>query len=124
VVFRSVADGIAFTGDTLFPLGCGRLFEGTPEQMWDSLSRLMAWPDETVMYGAHEYTAANARFLLSVDDRPETRAHAGAIFAARERGEPTVPTTMGIERALNPFLTAGDSAGFARRRAAKDVFAG
>ncbi|MBX9614278.1 MAG: hydroxyacylglutathione hydrolase [Caulobacteraceae bacterium] len=124
VVFRSVADGIAFTGDTLFPLGCGRLFEGTPEQMWDSLGRLLAWPDETVLYGAHEYTAANARFLLSVDDRPETRAHAAAIFSARERGEPTVPTTMGVERDLNPFLTVGDAAGFARRRAAKDSFAG
>jgi hydroxyacylglutathione hydrolase len=124
VVFRSVADAIAFTGDTLFPLGCGRLFEGTPEQMWDSLGRLLAWPDETVLYGAHEYAAGNARFLLSVDDRPATRAHAAAILAARERGEPTVPTTMGVERAFNPFLTAGDAAGFARRRAAKDSFAG
>ncbi|WP_269515666.1 hydroxyacylglutathione hydrolase [Brevundimonas subvibrioides] len=124
VVLRSVEDGIAFTGDTLFPLGCGRLFEGTPEQMWDSLGRLLAWPDETVLYGAHEYTAANARFTLSVDDRPEVAAHAASIFAARERGEPTVPTTMAVERAFNPFLTAGDAAEFARRRAAKDGFAG
>ena len=122
VVFRSAADDIAFVGDTLFPLGCGRLFEGTPEQMWDSLSRLLSWPDETVLYGAHEYTAANARFTLSVDDRPEIRAHAEAIFAARARSEPTVPTTMGIERALNPFLTAGGAEEFARRRAAKEAF--
>ena len=124
VVLRSPKDAIAFTGDTLFPLGCGRLFEGTPQQMWDSLSRLMSWPDDTVLYGAHEYTAANARFTLSVDDRPEVQAHADAIFAARERGEPTVPTTMKIERALNPFLTAGSAQEFARRRAAKDSFAG
>lgn len=122
VVFRSPADAIAFTGDTLFTLGCGRLFEGTAEQMWDSLTRLMTWPDQTVLYGAHEYTAANARFLLSVDDRPETRGHARAVFAARERGEPTVPTTMGVERGLNPFLTAGSAEEFKRRRAAKDVF--
>jgi len=124
VVFRSVADAIAFTGDTLFTLGCGRLFEGTPEQMWDSLQRLASWPDATVIYGAHEYTETNARFMLSVDDRPETRAHAEAIFAARARGEPTVPTTLAIERRFNPYLTATDGAAFAARRAAKDVFAG
>jgi hydroxyacylglutathione hydrolase len=124
IVYRSVEDSLAFTGDTLFPLGCGRLFEGTPEQMWDSLTRLLSWPDETVLYGAHEYAAANARFTLSVDDRPGVATHAAAIFAARERGDPTVPTTMGIERAFNPFLTADGAVGFARRRAAKDVFAG
>jgi hydroxyacylglutathione hydrolase len=115
---------VLFCGDTLFSGGCGRLFEGTPDQMHASLQTLAAWPDETVIWCAHEYTAANARFLLSVDDRPETRAHASEVFAARERGEPTVPTTMLAERALNPFLTAGDAAGFARRRAAKDGFAG
>jgi hydroxyacylglutathione hydrolase len=124
VVFRSVDAAVAFTGDTLFTLGCGRLFEGTPEQMWDSLQRLRDWPDETVLYGAHEYTAANARFMLSVDDRPETRAHAEDVFTKRALGEPTVPTTLGVERRFNPYLTARDGAEFARRRAAKDVFAG
>ena len=124
VVFRSQADDIAFVGDTLFPLGCGRLLEGTPEQMWNSLQTLAAWPDRTVLYGAHEYTAANARFALSLDDRPEMRAHAEAIFAVRERGEPTVPTTMGVEKAFNPFLRASDAADFAARRAAKDAFRG
>lgn len=124
VVYRSVADGEAFVGDTLFALGCGRLFEGTPQQMWDSLQALAAWPPETRVWCAHEYTAANARFALSLDDRPEMRAHAEAIFAARTRGEATVPTTIGAERAFNPFLRATDAADFAARRAAKDDFRG
>ena len=124
VVYRSVADGEAFVGDTLFALGCGRLFEGTPQQMWNSLQTLAAWPPETRVWCAHEYTAANARFALSLDDRPEVRAHAEAIFAARTRGEATVPTTIGAERAFNPFLRATDAADFAARRAAKDDFRG
>ena len=124
VVLRSAADEIAFVGDTLFPLGCGRLFEGTPEQMWDSLRKLAAWPDETVLYGAHEYTAANARFALTLDDRPEMAAHAEMIFAMRARDEPTEPTTLAIEKAFNPFLRAADAADFAARRAAKDQFRG
>lgn len=124
VVYRSAPDDIAFVGDTLFPLGCGRLFEGTPEQMWKSLQTLAAWPGQTVLYGAHEYTAANARFALSLDDRPEMARHAEAIFAARRRGEPTVPTTLAIETAFNPFLRACDAEDFARRRAAKDGFVG
>jgi hydroxyacylglutathione hydrolase len=118
------APGAAFVGDTLFALGCGRLFEGTPEQMWDSLRRLADLPDDTVVWCAHEYTAANARFALSLDDRPEMRAHAETIFARRERGEATVPTTIGIEKAFNPFLRAADAADFAARRAGKDSFAG
>lgn len=124
VVYHDAADGLAFVGDTLFALGCGRLFEGSPEQMWDSLSRLAAWPDETVIWCAHEYTAANARFALSLDDRPEMKAHAEAIFRARERGQPTVPTTIGTERRFNPFLRAGSAEVFAARRRAKDDFAG
>jgi hydroxyacylglutathione hydrolase len=122
IVYR--AGDEAFVGDTVFALGCGRLFEGTPEQMWDSLRRLMAWPDATRLWCAHEYTASNARFALSLDDSAEMRAHADAIFAARARGEPTVPTTLAVERRLNPFLTAGDAQTFAQRRAAKDSFAG
>ena len=124
VVYRSVEDDLAFVGDTLFALGCGRLFEGPAEQMWDSLNRIAAWPETTTLYCAHEYTAANARFALSLDDRPEMQAHAEAIFAARERGEPTVPTSVGVERRFNPFLRAADVADFAARRAAKDGFKG
>src|SRR5580693_10727192 len=120
----------------MFALGCGRLFEGTAEQMWTSLSRLAALPGETAVYCAHEYTASNARFALSVDDDPALKARAAEIFAKRERGEPTVPTTIGLEKATNPFLRAPILAGrmgqagapdyqaFAAVRAAKDVFKG
>ena len=124
VVYRSVEDDLAFVGDVIFALGCGRLFEGSPEQMWDSLNRIAAWPETTTLYCAHEYTASNARFALSLDDRPEMQTHAEAIFAARERGQPTVPTSVGAERRFNPFLRAADAADFAARRAAKDGFKG
>lgn len=124
VVFRAPADRLAFVGDVIFPLGCGRLFEGAPEQMWDSLEKIAAWPADTVIYAAHEYAAANARFALSLDDRPEMQAHVASIFARRERGEATVPTTVGVEKAFNPFLRAANAADFAARRAAKDQFKG
>ncbi len=124
IVYVDEADGVAFVGDTLFALGCGRLFEGTAEQMWDSLQRLASLPGATQVYYAHEYTASNARFALSVDDRPEIAAHAEAIFQMRERGEATVPTTVGIERRFNPFLTAGSVDVFAERRSGKDGFRG
>lgn len=125
VTYRSAADDVAFVGDVIFALGCGRLFEGSPEQMWASLGRIAAWPPRTVLYCAHEYTADNARFALSLPGADEAlRAHAEAVFAARSRGEPTVPTTVGIERRFNPFLRAGDAAEFAARRAAKDGFRG
>ena len=136
IAYHDPADRIAFVGDTLFALGCGRLFEGTAEQMWTSLQRLAALPDDTTVYCAHEYTASNARFALSVDDAPALKARADAIFAARERGEPTVPTTIGLEKATNPFLRAPVLAGrvgaagepdykaFGAVRAAKDAFKG
>ncbi len=132
IAYHDAADAIAFVGDTLFALGCGRLFEGTPEQMWASLSRLAALPGDTTVYCAHEYTAANARFALSVDVDPAVRARADAVFAARERGEPTVPTTIAAEKAANPFLRApllrpdatSPAEAFAEIRAAKDSFKG
>lgn len=136
VSYHDADDHLAFVGDTLFALGCGRLFEGKPDQMWDSLQRLAALPDDTRVYCAHEYTASNARFALSVDDDPALRARAEAVFAARERGEPTVPTTIGLEKATNPFLRAPqlaarlgaegkqDYEAFAAVRAAKDMFRG
>jgi hydroxyacylglutathione hydrolase len=130
VAYHDAADALAFVGDTLFALGCGRLFEGTAEQMWDSLARLTALPDATTIYCAHEYTASNARFALSVDDDPALKARAEQIFATRERGEATVPTTLAAEKATNPFLRAPllrpDAAtpaqAFAEIRAAKDSF--
>jgi hydroxyacylglutathione hydrolase len=136
IAYYDDADHVAFVGDTLFALGCGRLFEGKPEQMWASLSRLAALPDDTRVYGAHEYTASNARFALSVDPDPALKARAEAVFAARQRGEWTVPTTIGLEKATNPFLRAPqladrvgkagapDYEAFAAVRAAKDAFKG
>ena len=131
IAYHDAEDAIAFVGDTLFALGCGRLFEGTAEQMWDSLSRLTALPDATTVYCAHEYTASNARFALSVDDDPVLKTRAEQIFAARERGEPTVPTSLGVEKATNPFLRAPllrpnlePAMAFAEIRAAKDGFKG
>lgn len=136
IAYFDAADGVAFVGDTLFALGCGRLFEGTAEQMWSSLQRLAALPDDTQVYCAHEYTASNARFALSVDSDPTLKARAERIFAMRERGEPTVPTTIGLEKATNPFLRApklaarvgaageADYKAFGAVRAAKDVFKG
>ena len=136
IAYHDADDGIAFVGDTLFALGCGRLFEGDAEQMWASLQRLAALPDETTVYCAHEYTASNARFALSVDDDPALQARAEAVFAARARGEPTVPTTIAAEKATNPFLRAPrlaarvgaagrpDFEAFGAVRAAKDGFKG
>jgi hydroxyacylglutathione hydrolase len=136
ITYFDRADRIAFVGDTLFALGCGRLFEGDAAQMWESLQKLASLPDETTVYCAHEYTASNARFALSVDDDPALKARADQVFAARERGEPTVPTTIGLEKATNPFLRAPrlaervgaagrpDFEAFGAVRAAKDVFKG
>lgn len=96
-----------FCGDTLFALGCGRLFEGTPQQMWDSLCKLRALPDATRVYCGHEYTQSNARFALTIEpDNEELRARAAAIDALRAKGEPTIPSTLGEEKRTNPFLRA------------------
>ena len=96
---------ILFSGDALFALGCGRLFEGSPEQMWTSLSKLKDLPDSTTVYCAHEYTAANAAFALSVE--PQNQAlleRAEEIKSLRKNNTPTVPSNLGVEKATNPFL--------------------
>lgn len=116
-------DGMLFCGDTLFALGCGRLFEGTPEQMFTALGKFAALPDATRVYCAHEYTQSNARFAVTVEpDNAALLARAAAIDAARARGEATVPTTIGLEKATNPFMRAADAAELGWRRAAKDSF--
>ena len=122
---------VVFTGDALFSMGCGRMFEGEPEPMWAGLERLMALPDETAVWSAHEYTAANARFALSVDGDPAVAARAAQVFAARERGAPTTPSTIGAEKATNPMLRApilrpdlDPAQAFAAIRRAKDAFRG
>ena len=102
---------VAFVGDTLFALGCGRMFEGTPPQFWASLSRLKQLPPETMLYCAHEYTASNAKFALHADpDNAELASYAAEVFQRREHGQPTVPTTLARELATNPFLRADDPA--------------
>ena len=102
--------GAAFVGDTLFAMGCGRLFEGTPEQMWSSLQKFLDFPPETLVYCAHEYTLANADFALTVEPGNECLVARKALEAARRaRGEPTVPTTMAEELATNPFLRPGEA---------------
>jgi hydroxyacylglutathione hydrolase len=104
-------DGIAFTGDTLFALGCGRVFEGDMAMMWTSLSRLAELPPETVVYCGHEYTLANARFALTVDPgNAALQNRAKDIEQLRAANKPTLPTTIGEELATNPFLRPHDPA--------------
>ncbi|MDX2144782.1 MAG: hydroxyacylglutathione hydrolase [Rhodospirillaceae bacterium] len=96
-----------FCGDTMFSIGCGRLFEGTPQQMWASLSRLRTLPPDTRIYCAHEYTESNVRFAVSVDPHNAAlRSYEADVKAKRARNIPTVPSTVGLERAANPFLRA------------------
>jgi hydroxyacylglutathione hydrolase len=118
-------EGVAFVGDTLFAMGCGRLFEGTAEQMFGNMARLAALPSETRVYCAHEYTQSNGRYALVAE--PENTAIATRmreVDAARAIGKATVPTTIALERETNPFMRAGSVAELAERRAAKDVFKG
>jgi hydroxyacylglutathione hydrolase len=116
-------DRIAFVGDTLFAMGCGRLFEGTPEQMYASLQQLAALPSDTRLYCAHEYTLSNGRFASHVE--PSNGAVADRlerVARMRKDGVITVPTTVAEERETNPFVRAKDWQEFARLRAGKDSF--
>jgi hydroxyacylglutathione hydrolase len=111
IAYHLPAAGLAFVGDSLFALGCGRMFEGTAPQFWASLTRLRALPPQTLLYCAHEYTAANARFALHADpDNAALAAYAAEITDRRSRGEPTVPARLEREAATNPFLRADDPA--------------
>lgn len=109
IVYHLPDQHIAFVGDTLFALGCGRLFEGTAGQMWESLGKLRALPDDTTVYCAHEYTESNAKFALSVDAKNlDLVAYAEGVTRKRANNTPTVPTTIGAEKRANPFLRADD----------------
>ena len=111
ICYHIPAAGVLFAADTLFALGCGRVFEGTPAQMHYSLQKLATLPDETEIYFGHEYTEANARFAVTVDPENEALAQRAAeIGKMRAAGLPTAPTTMAQERATNPFLRAADPA--------------
>ena len=116
-------DAMAFVGDTMFAMGCGRLFEGTAEQMDGSLRRLAALPPVTELYCAHEYTLSNARFAAhSFPSSKEIADRLRHVEQERLEARPTVPTTVAQERATNPFLLARDVAHFAQLRAEKDNF--
>lgn len=107
VAFHIPAAKALFSADSLMALGCGRLFEGTPAQMWDSLRALAALPEDTIVYSGHEYTEGNARFALTIEPgNTALKARAAAITAARAKGEATVPSPLALEKATNPFLRA------------------
>lgn len=123
IAYYLAQDAAIFVGDTLFAMGCGRLFEGTAEQMFANMVRLRALPSETAVYCAHEYTLSNARFSLAQAPGDAAIAErAGEVAAMRERGEATVPTAIGIECATNLFMRAESADALASLRAAKDSF--
>jgi hydroxyacylglutathione hydrolase len=125
IAYHLPKEATVFVGDTLFAMGCGRLFEGTAEQMHANLQRLATLPPETEVYCAHEYTQSNARFAVTID--PENRAlrrRATEVDAARAEGRATVPTTIRLELDTNPFVRASSAAELAEIRRAKDSFRG
>jgi hydroxyacylglutathione hydrolase len=119
-----IADGgILLPGDTLFSLGCGRLFEGTGAQMFTSIAKYGDLPDDTLICAGHEYTASNAKFALTIEPENDMlRARAKQVEGLRAKGLPTLPVSLGEERATNPFLRAKTPEEFARIRTAKDNF--
>lgn len=125
IAYHFAEDAVAFVGDTLFAMGCGRLFEGTPAQMFANMQRFAALPGETRVYCAHEYTLSNARYArVAEPGNADIAARLEQVERARASGEATVPTTIAEELATNPFLRASSVEVLAERRAAKDAFRG
>lgn len=137
IAFHFPDSKLAFTADSLMALGCGRLFEGSAEQMWDSLCKLMELPDDTLICSGHDYSKGNAAFALSVDaDNPDLLVRIKGFDEARAAGKPMAQASLALEKATNPFLRAGDAqmksalgmadksdgAVFAHLRALKDAF--
>jgi hydroxyacylglutathione hydrolase len=125
IAYHFADDRLIFVGDTMFAMGCGRLFEGTAEQMYANMQRFSALPPETRVYCAHEYTQSNGRYALVAE--PGNRAivdRMADVDRARAAGEATVPTTIALELETNPFLRAASAVQLAERRAAKDAFRG
>ncbi len=122
IAYHFATEHAAFVGDTLFAMGCGRLFEGTAEQMYSNMRKLESLGDDTAIYCAHEYTLSNGRFALTVEPTNlDLIARVNEVTAMRERGEATVPTSIALERATNPFMRAASVGELAERRAAKDA---
>jgi hydroxyacylglutathione hydrolase len=125
IAYHLPDEHMVFVGDTLFAMGCGRLFEGTADQMYTNMKRLEALPADTRVYCAHEYTLSNARFAITVEpDNAALRARVADVERARAQDEATVPTTIGLEQQTNPFMRAHSVAELAERREAKDNFRG
>ena len=125
VSYHFAEDGVIFVGDTLFAMGCGRLFEGSAEQMFAAMQRYAALDGETQVYCGHEYTQANGRYALAAEPgNAAIVARMVEVDARRRRGEATVPTTIAEERATNPFMRSRSAEELARRRIEKDTFAG
>ncbi len=125
IAYHFDGEGMVFVGDTLFAMGCGRLFEGTADQMYANLKRLAGLPGETLVYCAHEYTLANGRYALDAEpDNDAIRKRMEAVQEARARGEATIPTTIALEQATNPFMRAHSVEQLAERRRAKDAYRG
>jgi hydroxyacylglutathione hydrolase len=123
IAYHLSADHILFVGDTLFAMGCGRLFEGTAAQMFDNMARFAALPGDTTVYCAHEYTQSNGRFALHAEpDNDAIARRMKAVDAARARGEATVPTSIALERETNVFMRASTADSLGQLRAAKDAF--
>jgi len=125
IVYYIPAAKAAFVGDTLFVLGCGRLFEGTPSQMHGSLGAICALPEATKLYCAHEYTLSNAAFAKTIEpENSDLMDYIAKATRLREQGIPTVPTTVAMEKKTNPFVRAGTAKRLGEIRAAKDNFIG
>lgn len=123
IAFHFADEKVVFVGDTLFAMGCGRLFEGTAAQMFDNMQKLSKLPGDTKVYCAHEYTQANGEYALVAEpDNQALKDRMAAVLAARSRGEATVPTTIALEAATNPFMRAASIEQLAERRNAKDNF--
>lgn len=116
---------ILFAGDTLFSMGCGRLIEGTAEQMWNSLEKIMALPDDTQIYCGHEYTLSNAKFCIAIEkNNADIQARLSEVQKLTANGKPTIPTTLAQEKKTNVFLRTGKAASFTQLRMLKDNFQG
>lgn len=123
IIYYISTAGAAFVGDTIFVLGCGRLFEGTPAQMYDSLQMICALPPETKLYCAHEYTLANAKFAVTVEpDNKDLMSYVASAKNLRDQGISTVPTTVKMELKTNPFVRADNAQRMGEIRRAKDNF--